>query len=136
MPLATLNKESQSSSDDEIHNNHFLALPMIEKNWLLYVLRCRDESLYCGITNDLPRRLHLHDQGKGARYTRGRGPVMLVKSWKAINHSAALKAERAFKKLTRNAKELKVRSRSKNDLISRILRGETPNPPPDSRAVY
>ncbi|MBV6501567.1 MAG: hypothetical protein CJBNEKGG_04082 [Prosthecobacter sp.] len=108
---------------------------MIEKSWLLYVLRCRDQSLYCGITNDLPRRLCQHDQGKGARYTRGRGPVLLVKSWKAINHSAALKAERAFKRLTRNAKELKLRSRSKNDLISRILRGEPPDPPAGSRTA-
>lgn len=46
--------------------------------WHLYVLRCADGSLYCGITNDLPRRLAQHERGTGARYTRGRGPLKLV----------------------------------------------------------
>jgi putative endonuclease len=116
----------ESSVDDDGRHGH--TLPMPQKSWLLYVLRCRDQSLYCGITNDLPRRLHQHDQGKGARYTRGRGPVVLLRSWKATNHSAALKAERAFKKLTRQAKELKLKSRAKNDPVSRLLRGESARP--------
>lgn len=106
---------------------------MTEKSWLLYVLRCRDHTLYCGITNDLPRRLRQHDLGKGARYTRGRGPVKLVKSWKAVGQSAALKAERAFKKLNREAKELKLRSRSRKDAVSRLLRGQPVEPPRNSR---
>lgn len=101
---------------------------MSQKSWLLYVLRCSDQSLYCGITNDLTRRLRQHDLGKGARYTRGRGPVVLLKSWKATDHSAALKAERAFKRLTRQAKELKLKSRAKNDPVSRLLRGESAKP--------
>lgn len=75
------------------------------KVWHLYVLRCRDGSLYCGITNDLTRRLKQHQAGKAARYTRGRGPVVLVRSWRHVSHSAALKAEFAFKKLKRAAKE-------------------------------
>lgn len=116
----------ESSVDD--CGRHAHTLPMSQKSWLLYVLRCSDHSLYCGITNDLPRRLRQHDQGKGARYTRGRGPVGLLKSWKATDHSAALKAERAFKKLTRQAKELKVKSRAKNDPVSRLLRGESAKP--------
>ena len=106
---------------------------MSQKSWLLYVLRCSDQSLYCGITNDLPRRLRQHDQGKGARYTRGRGPVLLIKSWKATDHSAALKAERAFKKLTRQAKELKLKSRAKSDPVSRLLRGESAKPATSKR---
>lgn len=92
--------------------------------WVLYVLRCQDGTLYCGITNHLTRRLAMHDSGKGARYTRGRGPVVLLKSWPAVNVSAALKAERAFKKLTREAKERKIRSRARKDDVSRLLRGE------------
>lgn len=92
--------------------------------WVLYVLRCQDGTLYCGITNHLARRLAMHDSGKGARYTRGRGPVVLLKSWPAVNVSAALKAERAFKKLTREAKERKIRSRARKDDVSRLLRGE------------
>lgn len=94
--------------------------------WVLYVLRCQDGTLYCGITNHLTRRLAMHDSGKGARYTRGRGPVVLLKSWPAVNVSAALKAERAFKKLTREAKERKIRSRARKDDVSRLLRGEAP----------
>jgi predicted GIY-YIG superfamily endonuclease len=54
--------------------------------------------------------------------------VVLLKSWKATDHSAALKAERAFKKLTRQAKELKLKSRAKNDPVSRLLRGESAKP--------
>lgn len=92
--------------------------------WVLYVLRCQDGTLYCGITNHLKRRLAMHDSGKGARYTRGRGPVVLLKSWPAVNVSAALKAERAFKRLTREAKERKIRSRARKDDVSRLLRGE------------
>jgi putative endonuclease len=83
--------------------------------WRIYVLRCRDGSLYCGITNDLPRRLGQHERGKAARYTRGRGPVKLVKSWPAASLSAALKAERAFKRLSRAAKEKKLQKRGKSD---------------------
>ena len=75
------------------------------KPWHLYVLRCRDGSLYCGITNDLTRRVAQHNAGKAARYTRGRGPVVVVRSWEHESKSAALKAEFAFKKLSRVAKE-------------------------------
>jgi|JI6StandDraft_1071083.scaffolds.fasta_scaffold00988_10 putative endonuclease len=92
--------------------------------WVLYVLRCGDGTLYCGITNDLPRRFAQHQCGKGARYTRGRGPLLLLKSWPAVSHSAALKAERAFKKLSREAKDRKLRSRARKDDVSRLLRGE------------
>jgi putative endonuclease len=75
------------------------------KPWHLYVLRCRDGSLYCGITNDLDRRVAQHNAGKAARYTRGRGPAVVVRSWIHESKSAALKAEFAFKKLRRAVKE-------------------------------
>ncbi len=94
------------------------------KTWVLYVLRCNDDTLYCGITNNLAKRIGQHNAGKGARYTRGRGPVTLLTSWSATSLSAALKAERAFKKLTRDAKARKLRSRSRKDVVSRLLRGE------------
>jgi len=83
------------------------AQPVVEpaKTWCLYVLRCSDGTLYCGITNDLPKRIAQHDLGKGARYTRGRGPVLLLRSWPHDSKSAALKAEIAFKRLSRPAKE-------------------------------
>lgn len=75
------------------------------KKWHLYVLLCKDGTLYCGITNDLVRRIAQHNAGKGARYTRGRGPVILQRSWPQKNKSAALKAEFSFKKLCRSAKD-------------------------------
>lgn len=93
------------------------------RQWVLYVLRCKDNTLYCGITNNLDRRIEQHNCGKGARYTRGRGPVLLLKSWNAVSMSAALKAERAFKALIKLAKEKKVRSRSRTDAISLLLQG-------------
>jgi putative endonuclease len=70
-----------------------------------YVLLCRDGSLYAGYTNDLERRLKMHNDGKGAKYTRGRGPVRLVYSQPFNDKSAALKAEYEFKQWTRKKKE-------------------------------
>lgn len=94
------------------------------KPWILYVLRCADDTLYCGITNDLTKRLKAHHSGKGARYTRGRAPLILLKSWPAASMSAALKAEFAFKKLSRTAKESKLKSRSRKDDVSLLLSGK------------
>jgi putative endonuclease len=79
-----------------------------ERVWFVYVLRCGDGSLYCGITSDLERRLEQHQAGTGARYTRGRGPVERLIHWEYPTRSAALKAELAFKRLTRPKKEVLV----------------------------
>jgi putative endonuclease len=76
--------------------------------WFLYVLRCGDGSLYCGITPDVARRLARHAAGRGARYTRGRGPLVLVASWPAGSRADALRAEAAFKALPRAAKEQRL----------------------------
>lgn len=81
------------------------------KPWCVYVLRCADRTLYCGVTNDLPRRLRQHTNGTGARYTRGRGPLKLMCSWPEPDKSSALKAEIAFKKLTRRAKLAVIKAR-------------------------
>jgi len=70
----------------------------------VYLLRCRDGSLYCGWTDDLERRLMTHNAGKGARYTRSRKPVRLVWSEELADRSAALKREIAVKRLTRAQK--------------------------------
>jgi len=72
--------------------------------WLVYILRCRDGSLYTGATNDLARRLARHAAGKGARYTRSRLPVELVYSRPARGKGAALRAEARLKQLTRSEK--------------------------------
>ncbi len=69
-----------------------------------YVLTCRDGSLYGGYTNNLERRIRLHNEGKGAKYTRGRGPVKLVYKKSFENKTEAMRAEYHFKKLPRKKK--------------------------------
>ena len=69
-----------------------------------YVLTCRDGSFYGGYTNNLERRLKLHNEGKGAKYTRGRGPVELTFYKGYDNKGDALRAEYDFKRLTRKKK--------------------------------
>ena len=76
----------------------------MEKSWYLYILRCRDGSLYTGITTDVQTRLEAHRAGKGAKYTRGRGPLELVYSENCGDHSAALKREFQVKALPRAEK--------------------------------
>ncbi len=72
--------------------------------WYLYLLECADDTLYCGITNHIVKRLEQHNTGKGAKYTRGRGPVKLLALWPHADRSEASKAEYAFKKLSKNSK--------------------------------
>ncbi len=69
--------------------------------WRVYILECSDGSLYTGITNDLPRRLHQHDLGRAARYTRGRGPVTLRHSEACATRAEALRREYEIKRLSR-----------------------------------
>nr|WP_263323953.1 GIY-YIG nuclease family protein [Neobacillus sp. Marseille-Q6967] len=77
----------------------------MEKNeHFFYVLTCRDGSFYGGYTNNLERRIKLHNEGKGAKYTRGRGPVTLTFSKSFDNKSDALRAEYEFKRLNRKKK--------------------------------
>lgn len=81
-----------------------MALPRSSR-WLVYLLRCSDSSLYCGITNDLPKRLKAHAAGKASRYTRSRLPVALAYTEHQKSKSAALKREAAIKKLRRAEKD-------------------------------
>ena len=78
---------------------------MMESTWKLYILRCGDGSLYTGITTDVDARLAAHRSGKGAKYTRGRGPLELVYMEVCETKSDALKREIAIKALKRNEKE-------------------------------
>lgn len=73
--------------------------------WVCYLLRCADDTLYCGITNDLTKRLAAHNAGEGAKYTRGRLPVRLVYEEACKDKSTALKREMQIKRLPRGAKE-------------------------------
>ena len=75
-----------------------------EPAWIVYVLRCADESLYTGITNDLERRLAAHAKGVGSRYTRSRLPVRMIYEEQVADRSTALKREMAIKKMSRQEK--------------------------------
>lgn len=67
--------------------------------WYVYMVRCKDQSLYTGISNNVEQRVSVHNAGKGARYTRARRPVTLVYQESVSDRSAALKREAAIKKL-------------------------------------
>lgn len=73
-------------------------------DWRVYILRCGDGSLYTGVTNDLERRLALHESGRGAAYTRGRLPLTIVYQEAADGRGQALRREAQLKRLTRKAK--------------------------------
>ncbi|MDO9053307.1 MAG: GIY-YIG nuclease family protein [Gallionella sp.] len=70
-------------------------------NWVCYLLRCADGTLYCGITNDVEKRLAAHNAGTAAKYTRSRGPVELVYVEDCADRSAASKREMNIKRLPR-----------------------------------
>ncbi len=72
--------------------------------WYVYILRCGDGTLYTGIAPDVAARLEVHRSGKGAKYTRGRGPLELVYTEEYETKSAALKREYAIKRLPRQKK--------------------------------
>ncbi|MBE6964303.1 MAG: GIY-YIG nuclease family protein [Ruminococcaceae bacterium] len=72
--------------------------------WFVYMLRCGDGSLYTGYTDDVLRRLAVHQSGKGGRYTRSHLPLELVYQEELPDKSTALRREAAIKKLSREAK--------------------------------
>lgn len=73
--------------------------------WFLYVLRCADDTLYTGVSPDVPQRVRLHESGRGARYVRGRGPLELVCTVAVGSRGDALRAERRFKRVRKRHKE-------------------------------
>lgn len=72
--------------------------------WFVYIVRCADGTLYTGISNDVNRRVDLHNQAKGARYTRGRLPVMLAYQEPVGTRAQATRREAAIKRMSRPAK--------------------------------
>ena len=79
----------------------------------VYILRCSDDTLYTGWTNDLEKRIKAHSNGTGAKYTRGRGPVELVYFEEFDDKKDAMKREYEIKKYTRSKKEWLIKSSSK-----------------------
>ncbi len=79
----------------------------------VYILKCKDDTYYTGYTNDLPNRVKLHNQGKGAKYTRDRRPVKLAWSKEYKYFKKAFLEELEIKKLTRKQKEKLINSSDK-----------------------
>ena len=75
-----------------------------DREWFVYLLQCSDDTLYCGVTKDLTKRLNTHNEGKGAKYTRGRLPVELAGFRGPMSKSAAYSLEKEIKKLPRSRK--------------------------------
>lgn len=76
--------------------------------YTLYILRCNNNSLYTGITNNLEHRLKIHQEGKGSKYVNAHLPFKLVYTENCVNKSTALKREAEIKKLTKKEKEILV----------------------------
>jgi len=72
--------------------------------WVVYIVRCKDNSFYCGITQDVKARVDRHNEGKGAKFTRTRKPVELLYSEELPTKSAALKREIEIKNFSRKNK--------------------------------
>ena len=88
-------------------------------HWHLYLVRCHDGSLYTGITTNVARRFaeHQGNNGAGAKYLRGRGPLMLVFQKKLGSRSLALGVESKVKKLSKARKEDLMRSKKHIEMI-------------------
>ncbi len=80
----------------------------MDKKWYVYILRCRDDTLYTGMTDDLEKRLAAHNSGKGAKYTRGRGPVKMVYHETFDTKVEACRREYHIKRLTRPEKTILI----------------------------
>ncbi len=92
---------------------------MSEKKWVVYLVRCSDNSIYCGISNNLKLRLIEHNSGKGAKYTRSRRPVVLVGVGPEMTKSEALKLEYRIKQLPANEKLAVLTENEKGMAISK-----------------
>ncbi len=84
-------------------------------NHFIYILECKDGTWYTGYTTDVERRLKMHEQGKGAKYTRGRGPFSLVYQKAYQTKTEALRAEYDLKQLKRKQKEEFVARKENQD---------------------
>ncbi len=79
---------------------------MTEQSWFVYIVECQDKTFYTGITTNLQNRIQEHNQSpKGAKYTRGRRPVILIYSESQVSRSAAASREHQIKQLNRKQKK-------------------------------
>jgi putative endonuclease len=90
-------------------------------SWYVYVARCADGTLYCGIARDVAARIAEHDAGTGAKYTRSRGPLTVVLVRRCLGKSKALRLEYAIKQLTRGEKAALIAAPQRLAAIARRL---------------
>lgn len=76
----------------------------MDDSWSLYIVECADGTLYTGIARSVAERIEAHNSGRGAKYTRGRGPVALRMQVDGLTHEGALRREREVKRLDRSQK--------------------------------
>lgn len=93
-------------------------LYMVDDEHIVYILECGDDTFYTGYTNDLAHRLKLHADGKGAKYTRGRGPFKVVFTETHATKGSALKREYRIKQLSRKEKIQLIRETSKEEVMN------------------
>lgn len=86
---------------------------MASKEHLVYILKCQDGTLYTGYTNDLEHRIRMHEKGKGAKYTRGRGPFKIIYTCAFDNKSEALRTEYRIKQFSREEKLAMIQAEEK-----------------------
>jgi putative endonuclease len=94
---------------------------MPDSLWSLYVIRTASDTLYAGISNDVNKRFQTHQQGKGARYLKGKGPLELVYCVSLGDKSLSLKAEYAFKQLSRSDKLKIINGRPNKERLLSLL---------------
>jgi putative endonuclease len=92
-----------------------------ERTWFVYIARCSDGSLYTGIAVDVAARIASHNEGRGARYTRGRAPIELCIKRRCASQGDALRLELAVKRLSRSEKERLIEGRRLATFARRLL---------------
>ena len=99
--------EIKSTQIEKILYKGKIKLPKPEKNdWYVYILQCNNNSLYTGVTNNLHKRMKIHESGKGSKYVRAKGFKQLLKFKKCENKSDAHKAEYQIKQLKSQSQKL------------------------------
>lgn len=91
-------------------------------SWWVYVARCADDTLYCGIALDVDERIAAHNAGTGAKYTAGRGPLVVLLARRCAGKGFALRLEHAIKQLARRDKEALVADPARLATLVRRLR--------------
>jgi putative endonuclease len=94
------------------------------ESWFVYIAECSDATLYVGIALDVEQRVAAHDAGRGAKYTRGRGPLRVLATRRCPTKGDALRLELALKRLSREEKQAVASSKRKLASVARKARDE------------